>query len=83
MSIWILLIEIFTLILDFQVSDTIVLFEWSTFPIFFGGVTAAYEGIGTVSFNPLGTTGHLTQFPIGSYHELFTYLTNHYKALKM
>ncbi len=33
--------------------------------------------------NPLSTTGLLTPFLIGSYHELFTYLANHYKALKM
>ncbi len=33
--------------------------------------------------NPLSTISLLTQFLIGSYHELFTYLANHYKALKV
>ena len=33
--------------------------------------------------NPLGTTGLLTLSLIGPYHELFSYLANHYKALKM
>ncbi len=36
------------------------------------------------SVNPLSTTGRLlTHFLISSYHEYFTYLANHYKALKM
>ncbi len=39
-------------------------------------------GIPKTVFNPLGTTGLLTPFLIGSFHELFTYLANHYKALK-
>ena len=39
--------------------------------------------VAVVKFNPLSTTGLLTQFLIGSYHELFTYFTNHYQALKM
>ncbi len=34
------------------------------------------------TINPLSTTGLLTPFLIGSYHELFTNLANHYKALK-
>ncbi|XP_072041708.1 uncharacterized protein [Amphiura filiformis] len=33
---------------DFHVSDSIELYRWATFPIFFGGVTAGYEGIGTI-----------------------------------
>ena len=32
--------------------------------------------------NPLSTTGLLTPFLIDSYHELITYLANHYKGLK-
>ncbi len=36
-----------------------------------------------ILLNPLSTTGLLTPFLIGSYHELFTCLANHYKALKM
>ncbi len=34
-------------------------------------------------FNPLSTTALLTPFLIGSYHAMFTYLANGYKALKM
>ena len=34
-------------------------------------------------FNPLGTTGLLTPFLIGSYHEMFTYSANYDKSLKM
>ena len=34
-------------------------------------------------FNPLGTTGLLTPFLIGSYHEMFTCSANYDKSLKM
>ncbi len=35
------------------------------------------------TLNPLSTTGLLTSFVIGSYHEIFTCLANHNKATKM
>ncbi len=35
------------------------------------------------NFNPLSTTGLLTPFLIGSYHEMMTCLANHGKTLKM
>ncbi len=41
------------------------------------------QGNCVTDINPLSTTGLPTPFLIGSYHELFTYLANHYKALKM
>ncbi len=34
------------------------------------------------NINPLSTTGLLTPFPIGLYHEMFTCLANYDKALK-
>ena len=34
--------------LSFKLSET-RLVHWATFPVFFGQVTSAYEGIGTVS----------------------------------
>ncbi len=37
----------------------------------------------TFMVNPLGTSGLLTPFLIGSYHEMFTCLANYDKSLKM
>ena len=36
---------------DFEVSKDAAWFNFATFPVFFGQVTASYEGIGTVSFD--------------------------------
>ncbi|XP_070540530.1 uncharacterized protein [Ptychodera flava] len=36
------------LVVDLEIQDSIVLFNWATFPVFWGHVTAAYEGIGLV-----------------------------------
>lgn len=42
--------EILILILGFHFKPKDVnYFRWSTFPVFFGQLTGAYEGIGTVS----------------------------------
>ncbi|XP_071793223.1 proton-coupled amino acid transporter 1-like isoform X1 [Asterias amurensis] len=46
---------------DFSVSDTISWAQFSTFPIFFGQVTAAFEGIGTIVpiESSMGENSHL------------------------
>ena len=46
------------LVVEFSLSPDVVLFRWSTFPVFLGIVTGAYEAIGCVS----------RSFPNGSQH---------------
>ncbi|XP_064602591.1 uncharacterized protein LOC135468322 isoform X2 [Liolophura sinensis] len=51
------------LLIRFTISDTYKLVKASTFPIFFGGVTGAFEGIGTIIPIESSMEGNRHNFP--------------------
>ncbi|XP_077992695.1 uncharacterized protein LOC144446744 [Glandiceps talaboti] len=51
------------LIIDLEIHEDVVLFRWATFPVFWGHMTAAYEGIGVVIPVESSMKGNRTNFP--------------------